>query len=237
MCQRVTGRIPAGSVLTLAVITICTVLTAIAVVPVVPFPIIAVTISARSVSFSRTFASPCPGKSRELTAGPEIASGRECHGGRGRRSGHARDGHPCEESSRECAGGWESGDEESAEGDGHGHGQNRSARTQKEEYGPTVEGLAHGAWGEGMATVMDKPAYLDLQDVITSDPLVMHVVIGIIGISAVLVLHKCEPGDGGVSKRPARRDVSGWRRMLTACSKHYEAQGCRNGRACRSCVV
>lgn len=46
-------------------------------------------------------------------------------------------------------------------------------------------------------------AYLDLQDVITSDPLVMHIVVGIIGISTVLVLHKREP-DGGVSKqRPA----------------------------------
>lgn len=43
-------------------------------------------------------------------------------------------------------------------------------------------------------------AYLDLQDVITSDPLVMHIVVGIIGISTVLVLHKREP-DGGVSKQ------------------------------------
>lgn len=48
---------------------------------------------------------------------------------------------------------------------------------------------------------MNKLAYLDLQDVITSDPLVMHVVIGIIGISTVLVLHKCEPDGGGVSKQ------------------------------------
>lgn len=47
-----------------------------------------------------------------------------------------------------------------------------------------------GSSGDG------KLAYLDLQDVITSDSLVMHVVVGIIGISTVLVLHKREPDDG-----------------------------------------
>lgn len=133
--------------LTLAVIAISTVLTAIAVVPVVPLPIIAVTISAILVSSSRTCNYCSIEQSLWLTGGPEIASGRECHGGRDRRNGHARDGHPCGESSRECAGGWESGGEESAEGDGHGHGQNRSAKKQKEECGPTVEASANGRWG------------------------------------------------------------------------------------------
>lgn len=70
-----------------------------------------------------------------------------CHGDRARRNGHARDGHPCEVSSRECAGGWESGGEENAAGDGRGHGQNRSARMQKEEYEPTVEASAHELGG------------------------------------------------------------------------------------------
>lgn len=55
-CQRVAGWIHAGCLmLTLAIIAISTVLTAVAVVPVVPFPIVAVTMSAISVSLSMAF--------------------------------------------------------------------------------------------------------------------------------------------------------------------------------------
>lgn len=36
-------------------------------------------------------------------------------------------------------------------------------------------------------------AYLDLQNVVATNPLVMHVVVGIISITAVLVLHKRKP--------------------------------------------
>lgn len=139
------GKVQAGGMLTLAVIAVSTVLTAIAVVPVIPLPVVAVTTSAMSASSSSDFEIAGSVESRRLTGGPEIANGRECHGGRDHRSGHGRDGHPCGESSRECAGGWESGGEESAEGDGRGHGQNRSARTQKEECGPTAEALARGS--------------------------------------------------------------------------------------------
>lgn len=46
---------------------------------------------------------------------------------------------------------------------------------------------------------------LDLQDVVTSDPLIMHVVISIIGISTVLVLHKREQPARG---RTRRRNVA-----------------------------
>lgn len=67
-------------------------------------------------------------------------------------------------------------------------------------------------WTMGaVAAAMASWAYLDLQDVITTDSLVMHVVVGIIGISTVLVLHKREPDDGGVSKQRPGRGVSGCR--------------------------
>jgi hypothetical protein len=55
--------------------------------------------------------------------------------------------------------------------------------------------------------------YLDLQNVVTSDPLVMHVVIGIIGIPAVLVLDKREP-DGGGQQTAASWCLSGWGECL-----------------------
>lgn len=71
------------------------------------------------------------------------------------------------------------------------------------------DGVRRGVWK--LRWIASWLAYLDLQDVITSDPLVMHVVVGIIGISTVLILHKCEPDDGGVSKQRPGQGVSGWR--------------------------
>lgn len=53
MCQQVAGVILAAFVLTLAVIAVRAVLTAIPVIPIIPLPVIAVTVSARSVSTTR----------------------------------------------------------------------------------------------------------------------------------------------------------------------------------------
>lgn len=36
-------------------------------------------------------------------------------------------------------------------------------------------------------------AYLDLQDIVTTDALVVHVIVGIIGITTILVLDKRKP--------------------------------------------
>jgi hypothetical protein len=36
-------------------------------------------------------------------------------------------------------------------------------------------------------------AYLDLQDVVTADALVVHLVVRIIGVATILILNKCEP--------------------------------------------
>lgn len=82
------------------------------------------------------------GKRVSPTDGLENASGPECRGDHGRRNGRGHGGRPCEESSREHDGGWESGGEENAAGGGRGHGQNRSATKQKEGYEPTVEGVS-----------------------------------------------------------------------------------------------
>lgn len=35
--------------------------------------------------------------------------------------------------------------------------------------------------------------YLDLQQIVAADALVMHLMIGIIGIAAILILHEREP--------------------------------------------
>lgn len=72
-------------------------------------------------------------------------------------------------------------------------------------------------------------SYLDLQQVITTDTLVMHLVVGIIGIASVLVFDKSKACWVSSMYLGGPR-----RRILTACLKPSAAQECRNARGDRS---
>lgn len=65
-------------------------------------------------------------------------------------------------------------------------GQHRSASWRTEGYGPT---------GMMSAEVISQEmidAYLDLEQVITADALVVHLIISIFSITAIFVLNKCK---------------------------------------------
>lgn len=115
---------------------------------------------------------------------------RGCENGRGHGGrNHGRDGHPCGESSHHGYGGevWHCDhDEGRHRACGGGHGRNQSARRQTEECGPTAAPLATERARRSLRT------YLDLQQVIATDALVVHLVIGIISITARLILNECE---------------------------------------------
>lgn len=74
--------------------------------------------------------------------------------------------------------------------------------------------------------------HLDLQEVIPTNALVVHLVIGVIRITAALVLDKCKPTScvNELELTPM------WiRARLTDGSQRCEVQGCRNGQGDRSC--
>lgn len=67
-------------------------------------------------------------------------------------------------------------------------GQDRNATRQMVVCGPTMEVVS--LWTKLGSAIK---TYLDLQEIITSDTLVMHLVVGIIGIATALVFNKSEP--------------------------------------------
>lgn len=76
-------------------------------------------------------------------------------------------------------------------GDGRGHGRSRIATKRKEECEPTVTMLDAYTRRE---SVWSSVSYLNLQDVIATETLVMHIVVRVIGIATVLVFDKGEAG-------------------------------------------
>lgn len=69
--------------------------------------------------------------------------------------------------------------------------------------------------------------YLNLQEVVATDALVVHLVIGIIGIASVLVFDKSKPG------WVSWRDFDTWEGILTVGWMLSAAQECRNARGGR----
>lgn len=76
-------------------------------------------------------------------------------------------------------------------------------------------------------------SYLDLQEVVTADALVMHLVVGVLSVTTILIFHKREPGGYQQLVLPQQRGMDG---ALTICCWQSAGRGCRNGRACHSCV-
>ncbi len=66
--------------------------------------------------------------------------------------------------------------------------------------------------------------HLDLQNVITPDPLVMHLMIGVVRIMTILILDERK---ACVTSAQAVGCLG--RTALTAYSKQSEGQGCRSG--------
>lgn len=73
---------------------------------------------------------------------------------------------------------------------------------------------------------------LNLQDVITAEALVMHLVVGIIGITSILVLHK---GEAVPCRQRLSSHVATTKRVLTVGSRWNEEQECRSGQGGHSC--
>ena len=105
--------------------------------------------------------------------------------------------------------------------DGHlnaGHGRNQNARMLKVAYGPTitiVSQFQHPCRFGGYA-------YFNLQHIVTSKPLVVHLMICIVGITTALIFHKCESQDLSMKIRIQQA----WK--LTVDSRHYEVLGYRS---------
>lgn len=74
--------------------------------------------------------------------------------------------------------------------------------------------------------------YLDLQDVITADALVMHIMVSIIGITAILVLDEGEASNASV-RHTQKMTVE----RLTVCCLQSGVREYRNGSVYRSCRI
>jgi hypothetical protein len=77
--------------------------------------------------------------------------------------------------------------------DVHDHDRTQTARRQKEECGPTRERSAEMFRYSNIFREQNHPTYFDFEDIITTDALVVHLVVGIISITSVLVLNESEP--------------------------------------------
>ncbi len=134
-------------------------------------------------------------------------TGRGCHGGPGRNRGHGPGGRPSsEESSRACyASGSESVDEASDEDDRGLARCGQIARKRRRGTSPLERGnklaspSGRGAWCL---------PYLDLQDVIATDSLVVHIMIRIVSIATIFVLNKCEASSRLASGPRSNRSTS-----------------------------
>ena len=69
---------------------------------------------------------------------------------------------------------------------GLGHDQSQSARMLKEGCGPTRLIVSYA----GRVEKHVQATYFDLQDIVSSETLVMHLMIGIVCITSRLILHK-----------------------------------------------
>lgn len=110
---------------------------------------------------------------------------------RGRSPDRGHGDHPCAASSRARCGeergtGREAGTDG---GDGHGRDQSRSAKTPKVGCEPTAKLVS-----KSPGAISTPAAYLNLQHIVPADPLVVHLMVGIIGIATILVLHEREAG-------------------------------------------
>jgi hypothetical protein len=103
--------------------------------------------------------------------------------------------------------------------------RHRSARKQKEEFLPTVESCQSFVTVEGIL----ERTHLDLQFLITADAAVVHLVVGIIGIAAALVLDKGEAAQ-------ISDCWQGWmaREGLTVCWKRFGGRECRSVQGVRN---
>jgi len=68
-----------------------------------------------------------------------------------------------------------------------GHDQSQSAKRQREEYEPTRRVLA---W---ITFSREIKIYLDLQQIISPETLIMHLMVGIICVTSTLIFHKGKP--------------------------------------------
>jgi hypothetical protein len=74
--------------------------------------------------------------------------------------------------------------------------------------------------------------YLNLQQIIMSNALVVHFMIGIIGIPTALIFNECKPTS---SVNDIRVDFNGEMCPLTDDSQQYEGPEYRNGQGDHSC--
>ena len=75
--------------------------------------------------------------------------------------------------------------EETDEDAGRGRDQSQSAKTQKEGCEPTIELVS-----KSPEVISMQLAYLDLQHIVAADPLVVHLMVRVVGITTILVLHE-----------------------------------------------
>lgn len=133
-----------------------------------------------------------------LTEGQGYGSGRGPDGCPGRR-GLYRDDRPFSGSSRvRCCGGEKEighGEASGRDGGRHGHDQTRIAKRQKEGCEPTA--YKESVWSRTRASHRQLPrltrsTYLNLQDIVTAEALVVHLIISIIRVATILILDKSE---------------------------------------------
>jgi len=108
-------------------------------------------------------------------------------------------------------------------GDVQAHDQNRSAKKQKEEYEPTDVRSVH------MSKVWNRSTYLDLEKVVPTDTLVVHLVIRIICIPTTFILDKSKSSSSvNYIRGDLRRGQE--RRLLTDETEQSVEQECRSER-------
>jgi len=80
-------------------------------------------------------------------------------------------------------------------------------------------------------------AYLDLEQVVTTDALIVHLVISVVSVAAALVLHERESVEvlGFPCFLRTRGMIFGL--VLTICCSQYAGPGYRSGRDVHSCVT
>ena len=69
-----------------------------------------------------------------------------------------------------------------------GHDQSQSAKRQREEYEPTSEIIRNVRM-----IFPSGETRLDLQKIVSTKTLIMHLMIGVISVSATLIFHKGKP--------------------------------------------